>query len=139
MKVDKEKARRLHRALIEVAKSNKKLHDFEFKDGYWVGKLTSTTKTVEPGRKDDSSKPRYDLLPAEALHAVVLVLTYGAEKYGDENWRLVPNSRSRYFAAALRHLWSWWRSEALDPDTKLPHLAHAACCVLFLLEKGEKP
>jgi hypothetical protein len=38
-------------------------------------------------------------------------------------------------AAALRHLIRWWRGEKIDPDSGLPHLAHAACSIFFLLEK----
>lgn len=86
------------------------------------------------GRKDDSDKVRYDLLPALALDEIAKVLTYGANRYGAENWRLVEHGRRRYFAAASRHLWAWWRGERNDPDSGLHHLAHAACCVMFLLD-----
>jgi hypothetical protein len=94
--------------------------------------VTSEPKT--PGRKDDTGKPRYDLLPAVALHEVVRVLTYGAGKYAPENWRKVEDWRPRYFAAAMRHLWAWFRGERIDPESTYPHLAHAACCILFMLE-----
>lgn len=56
----------------------------------------------------------------------------GAEKYGERNWER-GIAWSRVFAAALRHLWAWWRGENADPETGLPHLAHAACNLLFLL------
>lgn len=85
------------------------------------------------GRKDDAGKPRWDLLPFEALAVVVAVLTFGARKYAPDNWRSVEGWRWRYFRAALSHLAAWWRGEKLDPESGLPHLAHAACCVLFLL------
>jgi len=87
------------------------------------------------GRKDDDSKTRYDLIPAGALDAVARVLTYGAAKYGDDNWRRVEPWDRRYFGAAMRHLWAWWRGERLDSDTQLSHLAHAACCIFFLFER----
>lgn len=89
---------------------------------------------TEPGQKLDDGKPRWDLLPPKALHEVVLVLTFGANKYSPDNWRQVPGWRWRYFRAALGHLWSWWRGEERDLESGLPHLAHAACCVLFLLD-----
>jgi len=92
------------------------------------------------GRKDDADKPRWDLLPWAAVRDVVCVLTYGATKYDDENWKHVPDGRRRYFAAAQRHLLAWWEGERLDPETGYPHLAHAACCLLFLAAldlKGE--
>lgn len=84
--------------------------------------------------KHDEGKPRWDLTPAEALLAIVMVLTFGAAIYGDDNWRTVPNARRRYFRAAIGHLYSWWRGEELDTLSGLPHLAHAACCIMFLLE-----
>jgi hypothetical protein len=87
---------------------------------------------AELGRKDDGGKPRWDLLPFEALSHVVDVLTFGAKKYAPDNWRQVDGWRWRYFRAGLGHLVAWWRGEKLDQESGLPHLAHAACCVLFL-------
>lgn len=87
------------------------------------------------GRKNDAGKPRWDLIPYDALGSVVDVLTYGASKYGAWNWTRVPESRDRYFAAAMRHLVAWRSGEANDPESGLPHLAHAACCVLFLIHE----
>jgi hypothetical protein len=83
--------------------------------------------------KHDSEKPRWDLLPFDAIGAVVRVLTFGARKYAPDNWRTVPESRRRYFSAAQRHLAAWWQGERTDPESGEHHLAHAACCVLFLL------
>ena len=86
-----------------------------------------------PGLKDDDGKPRYDLLPFEALEPVVRVLTYGAKKYGDDNWKLLENPKRRYFAACLRHVAAWGRGEETDPESGESHLAHAVCCLLYLL------
>ncbi len=69
-----------------------------------------------------------------SVQDVVRVLTRGAAKYGDENWRQVPNGRERYVAALYRHLASWRLGELNDPGDGLPHLAHAMCCALFLAE-----
>lgn len=88
----------------------------------------------KPGDKRDDGKPRYDLVPFVALHHLVLVLTFGAKKYTPDGWRAVPEWRRRYFAAALRHLIAWFGGERLDPESGLHHLAHAACCLFFLLE-----
>ena len=89
------------------------------------------------GRKDDQTKPRWDLLPLDATASIVDVLTFGAEKYAPENWRLVPNGYDRYFAAAMRHLVAARKGNQYDDETGLPHLAHAACCLLFMLELEE--
>lgn len=87
------------------------------------------------GVKLDAEKPMFDLVPPRALARMVDVLTYGAKKYAPDNWRKVPDRRRRYFAAAMRHLWAWWRGESVDAESGLPHLAHAACCVFFLLDE----
>ncbi len=93
------------------------------------------------GRKDDGEKNRLDLLPFGALEEVAKVLTAGARKYDDDNWRKVPNLRRRYLAAALRHLWDWRKGKTTDPETGLHNLAHAVCCLLFVLsyEVGMDP
>jgi hypothetical protein len=86
-----------------------------------------------PGDKHDDGKARWDLVPDAPLRAVVMVLTYGAKKYAPEGWRQVSEPRRRYYAAAMRHLDAWRGGEILDTESGLPHLAHAACCLLFLL------
>lgn len=83
--------------------------------------------------KFDRGKPRLDLLPTSALEEVAKVMAAGAAKYDDHNWRK-GTAWSRYYAAALRHLFAWWRGEDNDPETGLSHLAHATCCLLFILE-----
>lgn len=82
--------------------------------------------------KYDSSKPRMDLLPFEALEEVARALAFGAEKYGDHNWR-GGMQWSRLVAALLRHVSAFVKGEDRDSESGLSHLAHAACCTLFLL------
>lgn len=43
----------------------------------------------QQGNKFDNGKLRYDLLPFASIDEVVKVLTFGAEKYVDNNWQLV--------------------------------------------------
>jgi len=86
------------------------------------------------GRKDDTGKLEFSLLPWAATQQVVKVLMYGAKKYAPDNWRHVPNPQKRYFDAAMRHLIAWHGGEVNDPESGHPHLAHAACCLLFILE-----
>jgi len=93
-----------------------------------------TTQEQEAGKKYDDGKMPWHLLPWAATERVVEVLAHGAGKYGPDNWRKVKPIDARYFSAAMRHLMAWRTGESLDPDSGLPHLAHAACCVLFLLE-----
>ena len=86
------------------------------------------------GRKDDSGKIRHELIDVEFIEELSEVLTVGAQKYADNNWKNVKPFEDRYFAALLRHLFAWRKSqqEARDEETGLPHLAHAACCLMFL-------
>lgn len=85
------------------------------------------------GTKQDGGKLRWLLLPFGALELVVRVLEFGAHKYAVDNWKIVADGKRRYADAALRHFVAWRRGEANDPESGLPHLAHAACCMLFLL------
>ena len=85
------------------------------------------------GVKYDSGKLQWTLLPFRAINEVLEVLTFGAKKYAADNWKIVPEARTRYVDAAFRHLTAWHLKERLDGETGKSHLAHAICCLLFLL------
>ena len=89
------------------------------------------------GEKYDGGKLRMDLLPFGPVEEIVKVLTFGAKKYSDNNWMIVPDAVKRYEAAMLRHISAYKRGEELDPESGLKHLAHAGCCLLFLLHFSE--
>ena len=86
------------------------------------------------GIKYDGEKPMMHLLPPKAINEVAKVLTFGAQKYDEENWRKLDNLQSRYTSGALRHIFAHIDSETLDTESGLSHLAHAICCLLFKLE-----
>ena len=88
---------------------------------------------IETGKKHDSSKIRMDLLSPIALEEIAKVMTFGAKKYGDNNWRN-GLAWSRVIGALLRHVFAFIRGEDLDPESGLSHLSHAGCCLMFLLE-----
>ena len=84
--------------------------------------------------KHDQDKPRIDLIPPQAIIDIAEVLTYGAGKYDSHNWRDNGGlDYSRLYAAAQRHLLSFWDGQSLDKETGMSHLAHAACCIVFLM------
>lgn len=87
------------------------------------------------GLKNDflDNKLRWDLLPMEQIEEIVKILSFGAKKYAPNNWQLVEDGVERYYAALLRHIVAWRKGEEIDPDSKLPHLSHAACNIIFLL------
>lgn len=94
----------------------------------------------DEGVKYDQDKLKWHLLPGDALNEVVKVFQFGADKYGERNWEK-GMGWSRLFSAIMRHMWAWWRRNPHDEETGLSHLAHAACCVLFLLAyeiRGDK-
>jgi len=84
------------------------------------------------GKKFDTNKPRWSLLPEGAVQEVIEVLEFGAAKYSENNWQKVPDARTRYYDAAMRHLDAWWGGQKADPETGKSHLAHAVCCLMFL-------
>jgi hypothetical protein len=94
---------------------------------------------MNDGIKHDGSKPEYGLLPPFALDEVSKVLTFGAHKYDRGNWKNLKDLERRYFDAAQRHMWAIKRGETLDPESNLHHLAHATCCLLFLIEAELNP
>lgn len=98
----------------------------------------SQSKDHPGGRKFDGGKLQYGLLPPLALRETVKVLTYGAEKYEPDNWRRVPDSHRRYFDAAQRHIWTYKEGEMVDPESGINHLAHAVCCLMFMLDRDEQ-
>ncbi len=85
--------------------------------------------------KQDNGKERWDLLQWAAVNEVVKVCTYGSKKYSDNNWKqgkgLHPD---RLFAACMRHLYAKRAGQDNDPESGLPHLAHAAWNLLAMLE-----
>ena len=95
------------------------------------------TTLREYGKKFDDDKIRMDLLMkscAKSLEEVGKVLTFGAKKYSDDNWKKVPDGKKRYIAALHRHLSAYYQGKKIDEESKLDHLAHALCCLIFLYE-----
>ena len=89
---------------------------------------------MSEGRKFDSEKPKMYLLPPKAIIEVSKILTFGAAKYDEDNWRKLDNLQNRYTGGALRHIFAHMDGELKDPETNSSHLAHAICCLLFKLE-----
>lgn len=95
---------------------------------------------MSDGIKFSEGKPRWSLLPWAEVGQIVEVLTYGAEKkYDDFNWKKVKNLEEEYFSALHRHLKAYACGEKIDPGSGKPHLAHAACNLLFLMWGENNP
>lgn len=84
--------------------------------------------------KHDGAKPPMGNLPWRALLAVREVMSYGASKYGEDNWRRAsPAEVDRYIHAAFRHLIAHQMGHDTDPESGHSHIAHAATSLLFWL------
>jgi hypothetical protein len=100
--------------------------------------MPNDSKVLEQGVKYDFDKIRLELLPLAALEEIGKVFTFGAKKYEDRNWEK-GILYSRVFGALLRHLFLWWCNKTRDDETGINHLAHAGCCLLFLLHYEQYP
>lgn len=89
-----------------------------------------------PGLKFDAGKPMLSLLSRIWLEGTARVLTFGAKKYAAHNWRK-GMQHSRLLDALQRHVLAFQDGEELDPESGLPHLDHASCCLMFLRENHE--
>jgi hypothetical protein len=89
--------------------------------------------TSSTGGQKGSKPARHDLVPVDPLAAIATVFGFGAKKYADNNWRKGYNWSLNY-AAMQRHLMAFWSGEDNDPESGLPHLAHAGFHVMALLE-----
>lgn len=99
-----------------------------------IGRIVESPGAAKPtGVKHDQEKPDMSLLSSIAMVKVAEVMTFGKKKYSANNWR-GGFVWTRPAAAALRHIFSWLGGEDKDPETGLSHLAHACCCLMFLLE-----
>jgi len=91
----------------------------------------------QEGIKHDEGKPLFSCIDVRAMLELGKVAQFGAKRYGMENWRHVKDGQRRYWDAAIRHLLAG-RYEFRDPDSDLPHLAHAAWNCLATLALSRK-
>ena len=85
--------------------------------------------------KHDHGKPALSPLLTIApavLASVAAVRASGLRKYPAGTERQV--SRDRYIDATLRHVAAHLSGESTDPESGLPHLAHAACSLLLAMQ-----
>lgn len=114
-------------------------HKEDRKASFPIDVPAPTTEAVvaDQSLKKDAEKVPTHLLPTAPLVEISKVLGFGAKKYARHGWR-AGMDWSRVYGAILRHLFAWEQGEDLDPETGLPHLAHAGCEVLFLLEYAKR-
>lgn len=84
------------------------------------------------GIKHDDKKPNLALIPIEAIFALGESLTYGARKYGDDNFREGLHVR-RQLSAALRHLYQALELEDVDAESGCLHLGNAMASIAMAI------
>ena len=101
----------------------------EARDNPFLDKGANSPKSAT-GLKYDSGKAPLSLLDGDWLLGVARVLDFGKKKYAAHNWRQ-GIAISRLLDAALRHILAFNGGEDIDPESGLPHLDHASCCLMF--------
>lgn len=91
-------------------------------------------KPSNPKDAIGSDKLPLHLWPETATIMGALGLTEGMLKYGRANWRAAGVRASIYYDACRRHLNAWFEGEEADPDSGLPHLAHALACLAIVVD-----
>lgn len=100
-------------------------------------KIENEVRVVSETGGEKGSKPvRIDLIPPDALAEVGKVYNFGASKYAAHNYRRGYDF-SLSIAALYRHVNAFNAGEDLDPESGLPHLAHAAfhCFAVLQIQK----
>ncbi len=95
------------------------------------------TGEVNPKQQYGDLKVPLGLVPASAVAYMALAFKEGARKYGPFNWREYSIQAMTYVHAAERHLAAYVDGEDTDPESGVPHLAHALACLAILVDAKE--
>jgi hypothetical protein len=106
--VGKENALSCHNRIAPVFSHQDTIEPHKDKKGvkHDEGKLRfDLSATQDGGRKADSGKPRFELIPPEAMTALASVLTYGSKKYTlhsalNWDWGLIEECLNEYILSA---------------------------------------
>lgn len=104
-------------------------------NGIGAGKeLKKALDELDQQAKSDAGKPHPSYVPVALIEGVMAVREMGTAKYRDpDNWKQVEPER--YHQAMLRHILAAWNDPyRIDPESGLPHIAHVATNIAFLLE-----
>lgn len=99
---------------------------------------SNSYKNQSTDAKADTGKLQISLVPMEIVRAIARIRMYGNEKYhSPSNWTKVE--KRRYIDAMMRHLLEYLDNEdAVDSESGLPALWHAACNMAFICEMQRK-
>lgn len=91
--------------------------------------------TMKPSNPKDivgTRKAPMSTVSAAVMAELGVAMLEGAAKYGRHNYRAVGVRASVYYDATLRHLFSWWEGEDIDPDSGMSHITKAITSLVVL-------
>lgn len=100
------------------------------------GKIYHTSENKARGIKLDAGKTRWDLLPLRTVEEIVKVYTFGAGKYGDNNWQNLPDGYNRYRRLCSATWWlprmgSNWTTRAACRIWRTWRGTQSPCCIFI--------
>ena len=97
-----------------------------------TGKESSVVSLARgQGKRYNSGKIRYDLIPTPLLESTARVFEYGASKYDEWNW-LAGMKYSTIIGCMKRHLAKIEIGEDIDEESGYSHVGHIICNALML-------
>lgn len=90
-----------------------------------------TVVTDNGALRYNEGKPRFDLIPPEAMIALAEHFRRGAIKYEDRNWERGMDW-CKCFASLERHAWAWMNGEDFDVETRTHHMIAVAWNAIVL-------
>ena len=96
--------------------------------------MAPDSKPTNPKDLIGSNKVPLGLFPDTAIALGSVAMLEGALKYGKQNFRAIGVKASIYYDACRRHMGLWFDGEENDPDSGLPHLAHALACIAIIID-----
>lgn len=91
-----------------------------------------TAKPSNPKDLVGIRKAPMSTVSAAVMAEVGVAMLEGAAKYGRHNYRAVGVRASVYYDATIRHLFSWWEGEDIDPDSGMSHITKAITSLVVL-------
>lgn len=85
---------------------------------------SAATTTNDQGGSQSLIPVRFDLIDGKAMFEMAKVLYTGAEKYGEDNWRLI--TVEEHINHALMHSYAYLAGDESDD-----HLSHLLCRATF--------
>ncbi len=85
----------------------------------------------EKGKRDNTGKVKWSLLPDNTLIPMIRVLEFGAIKYAPHNWKKgLPVTE--ICESLKRHLISFMEGEDIDQESLQEHIGHIQANAMFL-------